>query len=112
MALTALKPTAKVEPEPEPEEPGKGGELSKLAAKFCKLDWFYDFISERRGDKRLIGLTNYSQREDVCRWAILDICGVTSRKDIDNVASAKAAFHREIRLPFIAYLRHKDEHAS
>lgn len=90
----------------------KGGALSKLAGMWCQDRRFYEFIrpiydktlggdGNGHGDLELEGMSI----PDFCRHAILVICDIDSRAELDHNPIAAEIFHRRIRAPFAAAYR-------
>ena len=68
----------------------KGGPLAKLAGQWNTDPHFISFCQ------------THFQRTDV-RELILNVCGITSRRELDHSAQAAQIFHTMFRLPFLAY---------
>lgn len=95
-------------------EKPKGGALAKLAGQWCSYGTFFDFIrpvydrlmggdGSGYGDIDFIG--EGMKKSEFCRHAILVICNVESRAELDHDPIAAEAFHRLIRLPYSQYLK-------
>jgi len=84
---TVVQPTAA--PGPGPKQ--KGGELARLAGRWCGDEMF----------RHWLGVDTAEDAAENVRMA----CGVTSRAELDHNADAAKAFHRIYREPFIAYCR-------
>lgn len=67
--------------------------LSRLAVKWCKEKTF----------QRWAGVDS----EEAARAAVLQICAITSRRDLDTKVDAAEAFHLHIRRPYMAHLEKK-----
>ena len=104
---------------PVPPEPRKGGELAKLAGKWCRLPEFVEFIrpiydramggdGTRWGDVRP-GEDFGGDMAAYARHCLLMLCGINSRAELDHDAEAAGRFHRLIRLPFAERLRAEAE---
>jgi hypothetical protein len=89
MALAALKPVAT--PEPEPEKP-KGGYISKWLALRCQEADFWRFLGEH--------LTVHVRSSADAATFVRDVCGVSSRAEIDHDKMAKVRFDTLIRAPY------------
>jgi len=85
---TPAVPQDELEPAPEPVvQPAKGvGPLCKWVAIRCGEEAF----------QRWLGVND----EAGARQAVLAICGIASRKQIDEDPRVGAIFHERIRLPF------------
>lgn len=92
----------------------KGGELAKLAGQWCSRSDFCDFI--RPIYCRLMGGDGSSWgdvtpddfrngKHGYCRHAILVICDVDSRAELDHDYDAAAKFNDVIRRPFMSWLK-------
>jgi hypothetical protein len=84
-------PPPVVRPTPAPAPKPKGGELSKLAGRWCADEMFRHWLS----------VDTAEQAADAIRIP----CGVTSRAELDHNADAAQKFHRYFREPFIRYCR-------
>jgi len=105
MALAALK-TAKATPDPEkaPEQPEKpkGGELSRWSAMRCKEMDFVNFLrSFTEFSHKEIGL----HPEDWAKDVIYNVCGVTSRAELDTNKPAGQVFKDKILHPYAEWLK-------
>lgn len=94
MALAALKPDAA--PEPEPEKL-KGGFAAKWLGMRCAEQRFWKFLTES------YDLANPIQSEHQAAELVRDICGVSSRSEIDHYPDAKTSFDRHFRLPYMKW---------
>lgn len=93
----------------------KGGALSKLAGMWCREPEFYEFI--RPIYDRYMGGTGsgtgdidcsspeLSVPHRLCRHAILVLCGISSRAELDHNARAARLFNEKVREPYMTYLR-------
>ena len=90
MALAALKTGADTKPEPEPEAP-KGGPIAKLAGMWCKDPRFWEWIG--------------ADDEKQAAYWVQQMCGITSRAYLDSNEAVAEVFDREVRLPFMAWLK-------
>lgn len=101
-------------PPAEPEKP-KGGPLAKLAGQWCGDREFRNWV---RGAYDIIMGGNESGigdlgKEDLlklglggfARHAILVMCDIESRRELDHNAEAARKFHTLIREPFAAHLK-------
>ncbi len=92
-ALARLEKTAAVTPQPEsPKEKGKVGPLCIMACTFC-ADLSFQFWLASKG--------YFCENEETAKQRILEICGITSRKDLDADSHAARRFHDNIRSPFL-----------
>lgn len=74
---------------PASDEKPKGGDLARLAGLFCNSAKFYEWA----------GVADEKEaKEFICTE-----CGVTSRVYLDHNPDAAQAFHRNVRLPFLAW---------
>lgn len=74
---------------PAADEKPKGGDLARLAGMLCANPDFLDWL----------GVTDAKDaKEFICTE-----CGVTSRVYLDHNEAAAQAFHRNVRLPFLAW---------
>lgn len=89
----ALAPlVAGFERQPAEEKP-KGGELARLAGQLCQNPEFQACVPQCAD-----GL---SAEENAAQW-IRDVCGVTSRAELDHNPNAATLFHERVRKPFLA----------
>jgi hypothetical protein len=105
--------------QPVPPEPRKGGELAKLAGKWCRLPEFVEFVRAiydraMGGDGTGYGDVSPSREfggdgSAYARHCILVLCDIDSRSELDHNAEAAEKFHRLIRLPFAEHLRAEAE---
>lgn len=84
---------APVEPKPEPEL--KGGELAKLAGKWCQREDFQEWVS-----RRAVVPCN----ADGAAEGVRTLCGVHSRRELDHNSLAAELFEKNIRRPFMAHI--------
>lgn len=87
--VTGAEPVTKAT---EPEEERKGGELSKWAAMRCNESEFRFWLA--------IQLNQDCETAEKARQLILDLCGVSSRRDIDHDEKAKGIFKDLILTPW------------
>lgn len=109
-ALAALKVGHAAKSDEQAEEKPKGGALAKLAGMLCQDPAFVQFIRPEYdkimgGDGSAWGdvspkLDFGGSLEKYARHAILVICGVTSRAELDHNPTAAALFHDSIRKPY------------
>lgn len=79
--------------EPQPEKP-KGGELARMAGVLCQDVEFRVFMNAQ-------GWHAGSDQE--AAETIRQMCGVTTRADLDHDADAAYVFHRVIRGPWVKW---------
>lgn len=97
LVIATLKPGA-IEPtvsESLTTEKPKGGELAKWAAILCHDEKFWEWLSietERLGYL----ITN----NDEARMRLIEICGITSRSELDHSKEAANIFREQIMSPF------------
>lgn len=72
------------------------GPLCREACDYCKSRDFRQWIAADDSD---------SVTETGAREFILNVCGVLSRKELDEQLTAGGRFVREIRVPFLRWLR-------
>lgn len=89
----------------------KGGPISKLAGRWCESETFQRWIRpvyDRHlgGDGSGWGDIGSSAMEpaDFARHAILVLCDISSRRELDHDAAAAARFHDLVRRPFAAFM--------
>lgn len=103
-----------------PKTEHKGGALARLAGIWCQDRRFYDFIrmvydKEMGGNGDGCGDITPEEVggiEGYCRHAILVICDIESRAELDSNKEAAEIFHRRIREPFAAALYGKIKNAD
>lgn len=114
MALAALLPDHLAQKQSEPVK-AKSGPLLVLACQFCKEPNFYAWVRpvyDRRMDGDGSGFGDVTPDElggieAYCRHCILAMCFVESRKDLDHDSAAAEVFHREIRIPFMEWVKNR-----
>ena len=79
----------------EPEARNKGGELARLAGRFCQNEVFRRWCDA-------------VDAEEAAGW-IREQCDVISRGALDHDAAAADKFHKLVRLPYMAWL---DDHRN
>lgn len=89
----------------------KGGPLSKLAGRWCGSETFQRWarpVYDRSmgGDGSGWGDIGSAAMEpaEFARHAILMLCDIESRRELDHDAGAAARFHDLVRRPFAAYM--------
>lgn len=98
-------------PCPAPPPPAKGGPLSQLAGRWCSSSAFQEWVRgvydrHMGGDGSGFGDIGDGQLEpaDLARHAILVLCDVDSRAELDHAPGAAKRFHELIRKPFAMHL--------
>lgn len=92
-------------------EKPKGGQLAKLAGMWCQDENFYNFIlpiydKYLGGDGSGCGDVDWPiVATEFSRHAILVLCDIESRAELDHNPEAAAKFHKLIREPFSEYLK-------
>lgn len=79
---------------PVPNEKPKGGELARLAGKWCNDDQFRWWL-----------LADINATAEEAAEEVRAQCGVQSRAELDHNPEAAQTFHREIREPFMEWCR-------
>lgn len=79
-----------------PEEP-KGGELARLAGIWCRNPDFQTWLSKKHPGSKF-------NEGDAADW-VKKICNVNSRAELDSNPNAAWAFQRQIRQPFMEYMK-------
>ncbi len=87
---------------PKDEKP-KGGPLAELAGMWSKDERFWEWMTMQQlpptgGEWRLIN------NEGAARSAILKVCEIQSRRELDHDARARRVFEEVIRRPYANYL--------
>lgn len=94
----------------------KGGQLARLAGRWCNDALFYAFIVPiydryMGGSGNGTGDLDIDEEEmtlaDVCRHAILVMCNIESRAELDHDPVAADKFHKLIREPYAAWLKER-----
>jgi hypothetical protein len=101
------RPYGLLGPPPQPRRP-KGGPLSELAGQWCRDPRFHRWVRAQFPDVAR-ALPDSTPGETLCREAILTVCGITSRRELDHDASAKGDFDRLFRRPFMSAVGNNDE---
>lgn len=68
-------------------EKPKGGALARLAGQLCQQDTFQEWMCATNADG--------------AAKSIREICGISSRAELDNNEAAANIFHQAIRLPYL-----------
>ena len=82
----------------ETQEKIKTGELCIMACNFCADTNFQYWVHSFH--------TGECQTEEEAKQFILDICEISSRKELDTQARAANRFHALIRQPFLEWKSH------
>ena len=85
-----------------PPAPQKGGQLSILAARWCRDPEFQDWLSSNFADNTREAWTG---DETAAAVQVRSICGVTSRAELDHDYMAAARFEAHIRRPYMEHLQ-------
>lgn len=101
VAIAPLKPDF-AQPKEDRKDELKGGPLSVLAGRWCNDPKFWEwhnalYFSNHEGYERI-------DDSDMAREFVLEMCEITSRKDLDHNPAAARIFHEEIRLPYSNWL--------
>lgn len=72
----------------------RAGELCIMAATFCKMPVFWEWIRTKE---------DYCSTESDAKDYILEMCEIESRKELDTNKYAATYFHTLIREPFMAW---------
>lgn len=113
LAVAALK----IKTDTAADDKPKGGALARLAGQWCNDDKFCRWI--RPVYSRHMGGNGHNWGDvtpddfgggtkgqaGYCRHAILVLCDITSRAELDHDSDAAARFHQLIREPFAEYLK-------
>lgn len=96
IAIARLNPEAALEAQQEATieaDKPKGGELARLAARFCRQPEFVQFIGSRA----------VADEIDAAEW-VREVCGgINSRAELDHNAAAADTLHNEIRRPYVEW---------
>lgn len=76
----------------------KGGARARAAGRLCGNDRFQDWVVTRVGAAPQ-GVTAQQHAAQFVR----DVCGITSRSELDHNAKAASLFYLAIRKPFIEW---------
>lgn len=110
MALAALQPGYAAVPDEPAQKKPRGGELSKLAGRWCREPAFAQFIRpvyDRAmggdgSDWGDVSAADCGGMAGYARHCILVLCEIGSRAELDHDAEAAAKFNRIIRAPYMA----------
>lgn len=118
VALAALKTDAQQTAETEPDsELPKGGELSKLAGRWCGSPVFHEWLMQsfpflwREVEENLLAdLSSKVEpgKPEIAAELIRTHCGVSSRAQLDHDKLAAQQFNAAIRQPFAEHLARHD----
>ncbi len=81
-----------------PSTERKGAALSRTAAMMCSSAKFQRWVVSRVG----AAPEGVSPSQHAAQY-VRDMCGVTSRAELDHNAAAAGLFHTAIRKPFVAW---------
>lgn len=76
----------------------KGAALSRAAAMMCNGAKFQRWVVSRVG----AAPDGVSAQQHAAQF-VRDVCGITSRADLDHNAEAAALFHTAVRIPFVEW---------
>lgn len=76
----------------------KGAALSRTAAMMCNGAKFQRWVESRIG----AAPEGVSAQQHAAQY-VRDVCGITSRAELDHNAAAAALFHTAIRIPFVEW---------
>ncbi|MEN5162599.1 hypothetical protein [Achromobacter kerstersii] len=76
----------------------KGAALSRAAAMMCNGAKFQRWVVSRVG----AAPEGVSAQQHAAQF-VRDVCGITSRADLDHNAEASTLFHRVVRIPFVEW---------
>ena len=76
----------------------KGAALSRAAAMMCNGAKFQRWVESRIG----AAPDGVSAQQHAAQY-VRDMCGITSRADLDHNAGAATLFHEAIRKPFVEW---------
>lgn len=81
-----------------PSTERKGAALSRAAAMLCNGAKFQRWVESRIGaaPEGVSGQQHAAQH-------VRDVCGITSRAELDHNAAAATLFHTAIRIPFVEW---------
>jgi hypothetical protein len=86
------------QPVPPPPRKDTRGPLCREACDYCAMPEFWRWCEEMHGT---------CKNEADAKSFILDICDISSRKELDANPEAGAYFREGIRIPFMHYMREK-----
>lgn len=81
-----------------PSTKRKGAALSRTAAMMCNGAKFQRWVESRIG----AAPEGVSAQQHAAQY-VRDVCGITSRAELDHNADAAALFHTAIRIPFVEW---------
>lgn len=81
-----------------PSTEHKGGALSRAAAMMCNGERFQRWVVSRIG----AAPDGVSASQHAAQY-VRDICGITSRAQLDHDANAASLFHEAVRKPFVKW---------
>lgn len=80
-----------------------GGQLARLSGMQCQAPQFHGWVSGRADYRGPVPVTADSAAEYVRQ-----VCGVSSRADLDHNREAARRFHALIRRPFLEYVQRRE----
>ena len=86
-------------------DPGKGGPLSILAARWCRDPEFQKWINQALAPPFAVGLDMNLTEEEIATSLLRSVCGIKSRAELDHDDLASARFEAHIRRPYMAHLQ-------
>lgn len=81
-----------------PSTERKGAALSRAAAMMCNSAKFQQWVFSRVG----AAPEGVSAHQHAAQF-VRDVCGITSRAELDHSAQAAALFHEAVRKPFVQW---------
>lgn len=105
-ALTAQAAIASAQQEmidadPPVEQPDKVTGLALLAVMWCKDQDFWDFVNAEFGE-------DISREEECADW-LKEFLDIESRKELMTSVEAQAAFHQQVRGPYMLWMQEKQD---
>jgi hypothetical protein len=76
----------------------KGGARARAAGQLCGNDLFQDWVVARIG----AAPQGVTARQHAAQF-VRDVCGITSRSELDHNAQAATLFYEAIRKPFVEW---------
>lgn len=81
-----------------PSTERKGGALSRVAAMMCQNAKFQRWVASRIG----AAPQGVAPSQHAAQF-VRDVCGISSRAELDHNARAAGLFHEAVRKPFVAW---------
>jgi len=88
-----------------PPAPGKGGQLSILAARWCRDPEFQQWINKALAPPFAVGLDMNLTEDEIATSLLRSVCGIKSRAELDHDDLAAARFEAHIRRPYMDHLQ-------